>query len=214
MAKGGSVPVSVQYCVCPCVPRAGLCTCAVGGVGRRGAGRTASTRMGPPRVKRRPASGSSPPGPRGRADALTRPTAPWAHRRVPGGRSDRRPADAQRVPQAVAAQRLPSRRGARSTRLPRCGRHSACCCSSPTQWTCSPCTEGRSKVQMWPGWWWVGTTRQTRGSPVGMGICLVPDAWTQGQHGELSSNLDLESTSRKGLEVGLTGPSLPAASQE
>lgn len=46
----------------------------------------------PPRVKRRPAAGSSPPRPRGRTDALTRPTAPWAHRRVPGGLSDRRPA--------------------------------------------------------------------------------------------------------------------------
>lgn len=65
---------------------------AWGGVGRRGAGRTASTRTGPPRVKHRPASGSSPPGPRGRADALTRPTAPWAHRRVPGDCSDQRPA--------------------------------------------------------------------------------------------------------------------------
>lgn len=58
-------------------------------------------RKGPPRVKRRPAADSSPPRPRGRADALTRPTAPWAHRRVPGGRSDQRPADAQRAPQAV-----------------------------------------------------------------------------------------------------------------
>lgn len=33
----------------------------------------------PLRVKRRPAAGSSPPRPRGQADALTRPTAPWAH---------------------------------------------------------------------------------------------------------------------------------------
>ncbi|KAM7327129.1 hypothetical protein ACRRTK_013496 [Alexandromys fortis] len=41
--------------------------------------RTAGTRTGPPRVKRRPAAGSSPSRPRGQADALTRPTAPWAH---------------------------------------------------------------------------------------------------------------------------------------
>lgn len=49
------------------------------GVGLCGAGRTAGTRTGPPRVKRRPAAGSSPSRPRGQANALTRPTAPWAH---------------------------------------------------------------------------------------------------------------------------------------
>lgn len=49
--------------------------------------------------------------------------------------------------------------------------------------------------------------RQTCGSLVG--IRLVPDAWamTQGQHGELWSNLDLGSKEK----VEFTGPSLPAS---
>lgn len=101
------------------------CTCSRpvhvrGAWGCVGAGRTASTLTGPPRVKRRPAAGSSPPQPRGHAEALTRPTAPWAHGGVPGGRSDQQSADAQRVPQAVPAQRLPGRRGARAPGAPGC----------------------------------------------------------------------------------------------
>lgn len=61
----------------------------------------------------------------------------------------------------------------------------------------------------------VSTTRQTRGSPADMAICLVPDAWTIDSGsvrgaGEPSSSLDLGSTTGKRLEVGLTGPSFPA----
>lgn len=59
----------------------------------------------------------------------------------------------------------------------------------------------------------VSTTRQTL--VVAQRIwpfvwCLTPGLLTQGQYGEPSSSLDLGSTTGKGLEVGLTGPSFPA----
>lgn len=137
--------MSVQCGVCACVPRAGLCTCEGRGAAPARAPRGLSAAQPP-----------TPPRP-GRAAALTPSLDPPRPGRTGGSlvavaTSDPRMLNARH--RLSPAQRLPGRRGARSTRLPRCGLHSACCCSSPTQWTCSPCTEGRSKVQMWPGWWW------------------------------------------------------------
>lgn len=70
-----------------------------------------------------------------------------------------RPADAPGAPGAAPAPAAPppgrrwavgthgEPRAPARTRLPRCVRHSACCCSSPTRWTCSLRTEGRNKVR-------------------------------------------------------------------
>lgn len=154
MAEGGSVWVSVQCCVCACVPRAGLCTCE-----GRGAAWSSAGRLAPPRAPRGLSAAQPPAPPRpGRAAALTPSLDPPRPGRTGGSLVAVATSDPRML---IARYRLsPPHRGcravggARSTRLPRCGLHSACCCSSPTQWTCSPCTEGRSKVQMWPGWWW------------------------------------------------------------
>lgn len=208
--------MSVQCCVCTCVPRAGLCTCEGRGAALRGVGvgRRASTRTGPPRVKRRPAAGSSPPRPRGRADALTRPTAPWAHRRVPGGRSDQRPADAQRAPQAVPRTEAAGPSGEPGALgCPDAGSTLPAAAPRPRSGHARPVPKEEARYRCGRAGGGVGTTRQTRGSPADMSICLVPGLLTQGRNRELSSNLDLGSTTGRELEVGLTGPSLPAVSQ-